>query len=267
MSYQGIESSTASGRPVELYEFALGAKRWRFTSGQEAVSYFSQTYAPAALQRGGIEQGTELNRAGLSIRVFRDNPVAALFVAQPPDGIVSVTILRRHLTDPAQEWITLWKGRVVGCRFSGSTAELSCEPVATSLKRTGLRARYSLLCRHPLYSAGCGASKESVRVDGTVAAVAGASVQVAAAGSRPDGYFVAGMLATNDGARMIVGHAGATLTLSAPFPGLVVGMTVRLYPGCQKTTADCAGKFSNIVNFGGFPAIPAKNPFSGDAVM
>lgn len=267
MSYQGIESSTASGRPVELYEFALGSRRWRFTSGAEKIAYLSQTFAPAVITRGGIEQGTELNRAGLSIRVFRDHPVAALFIAQPPDGVLSVTIYRRHLSDPDAEWIVLWKGRVVGCKFSGQTAELACEPVATSLKRTGLRARYSLLCRHPLYSAACGASKEAVRVDGVIGSVSGATVLVSAAGSRPDGYFTAGMLATNDGARMIVAHAGSTLTLSAPFTGLAPGAAVRLYPGCQKTTADCSGKFANIANFGGFPAIPAKNPFSGDAVM
>ncbi|MCX8018193.1 MAG: DUF2163 domain-containing protein [Rhodocyclaceae bacterium] len=267
MSYQGIENTTAQGRPVELYEFALGATRWRYTTASSAVSYLNQSYEPAIITRGGIEQSEELNRANLSIRVFRDFPVAALFVAQPPDGVLSVSIYRQHLTDPAAEWIVLWKGRVVGCRFSGSEAELACEPVATSLKRTGLRARYSLLCRHALYSAACGASKELLRVDGIVGSVGGKVALVPAAASRPDGYFTAGMLQTNEGARMIVGHTGSTLTLAAPFPGLSVGASVRLYPGCQHTTADCSGKFGNIINFGGFPAIPSKNPFSGDAVM
>lgn len=267
MSYQGIESSIAQGRPLELYEFALGARRWRYASGAASVSHMSQTYEAAVIARSGIEQGEELNRAGLTIRVFRDHAIAALFISRPPDGVLSVTILRRHLTDTDAEWITLWKGRVVGCKFSGSTAELACEPVATSLKRTGLRARYSLLCRHALYSEACGAEKDSVRVDGVIGSASGATALVAAAASRPDGYFVAGLLQTGAGSRMIVGHAGQTLTLSAPLRGIAAGMPVQLYPGCQKTAADCSGKFANIANFGGFPAIPTKNPFSGDAVM
>ncbi len=267
MSYQDIESSTASARPVELYEFALGATRWCYTSSADHVTYDGRTYAPAAITRSGIEQGPELNRAHMTIRVFRDHAIAAMFLGQPPDGVLSVTILRQHVTDPAQEWITLWKGRVTGCKYSGSQADLTCEPVATSLKRTGLRARYALMCRHPLYSAACGAVKESWRIEGVVSHVSGTTVMVPAASVKPDGYFVAGMLQAGAGARMIVGHTGATLTLAAPLPGLATGMSVGLYPGCQKTVGDCAVKFGNIVNFGGFPAIPGKNPFSGDAIL
>ncbi|MFX6555749.1 hypothetical protein ABTG71_18955, partial [Acinetobacter baumannii] len=92
-------------------------------------------------------------------------------------------------------------------------------------------ARYQLLCRHVLYSSGCGALKDSFRVDGTVAAVSGVTVQVAVAASRPDGYFVGGMLATTAGARMIVGHAGIDLTLVAPMVGLTAGDAVQLYAG------------------------------------
>ncbi|PJF45262.1 MAG: hypothetical protein CUN48_19790, partial [Candidatus Thermofonsia Clade 3 bacterium] len=101
-----------------------------------------------------------------------------------------------------------------------------------------------------LYSSGCGALKESFRVDGTVSTVSGTTVQIAAAASRPDGYFVAGMLETNDGSRMIVGHAGITITLVAPMPSLAPGMAVRLYAGCDHSTATCRDRFSNLANYG-----------------
>jgi uncharacterized phage protein (TIGR02218 family) len=267
MSYAARENSIASGHPVELYRFALGAIKWTFTSGQAKVVYQSETYKPTAIRRSAIEQGNEINRSGLEIRVPHDNPVAALFVAIPPEGVVSVTLYRMHTGDPDNDFITLWKGRVLAARFSGSEATLKCEPIATSLKRPGLRARYQLLCRHPLYSAGCGALKDSFRVDGTVAAVSGATVQVAAAGTKPDGYFVAGMLATNEGKRMIVGHAGSNVTLVAPMPSLAIGDSVRLYAGCDHSTATCLNRFNNLANFGGFPYIPQKNPFSGDAIV
>ncbi len=267
MSYTAQENSVASGRPVELYRFALGAQRWTYSSGQSSVAYQSETYAPASIRRSGIEQGNEINRAGLEITLPRDNPLAGLFVASPPEGVVSVTVYRQHAGDPALETIVLWKGRVGGARLSGSELTLKCEPVATSLKRTGLRARYQLICRHALYSAGCGALKESFRVDGTVSTVSGTTVQIAAAASRPDSYFVAGMLATNDGSRMIVGHAGINLTLVAPMPSLAAGMAVRLYAGCDHSTGTCRGRFDNLANYGGFPFIPVKNPFAGDAIV
>lgn len=268
MSYLDKETSAASGQPVELYRFALGAQRWTYTSGQAEVVYQGETYLPAMIRRSGIEQGHELNRAGIEITLPRDDAIGQQFVATSPAGIVSLTIYRKHLTDTADEVIVLWKGRVSGARLSGSELMLKCEPVATSLKRVGLRAHYQRLCRHPLYSAACGVSAASYRVDGTVAAVSGTTVQVAAAATRPDGYFVAGMLATQNGeARMIVAHSGANLTLIAPMPALAVGQAVSLYAGCDHSTDVCLNRFGNIANYGGFPYIPKKNPFSGDGIV
>jgi uncharacterized phage protein (TIGR02218 family) len=267
MTYAIYEASAQDGQPVELYRFALGVEKWTFTSGQDKVVYQYEAYEPATIRRSGIEQGNEINRAGLDITLSRDSALASLFIASPPEGVVSVTIYRYHVTDTDNEVVVLWKGRVGGARLSGSELMLRCEPVATSLKRPGLRARYQLLCGHVLYSAGCGALKESFRVDGTVAAVSGAAVQVAAAASKPSGYFVAGMLQTDVGARMIVGHAGANLDLIAPLPGLAVGQDVRLYAGCDRSTSTCLNRFNNLANFGGFPYIPQKNPFAGDAIV
>jgi uncharacterized phage protein (TIGR02218 family) len=267
MSYAAQENSIASGHPVELYRFALGTNRWTFTSGQTAVVYQSETYEPVPIRRSGIEQGNEINRASLEITLPRDNILVDQFIASPPDGVMSVTIYRYHVTDTANETIVLWKGRVGVARLSGSDLILKCEPIATSLKRPGLRARYQLLCRHPLYSAGCGVAKASFVTSGTVASISGTTVQVDDAASKPDGYFVAGMLATNKGQRMIIGHSGANITLIAPMPSLAVGDSVQLYAGCDHSTATCLNRFNNLANFGGFPYIPQKNPFSGDPIV
>jgi len=267
MTYLLQEASVAGGQPVELYRFALGTQRWTFTEAQSAVVYQSETYAPVPIKRGSIEQGTDINRATMDIVMPRDNPLATLFIASPPEGIVSVTLYRYHATDAALETIVLWKGRVGGARLAGSELNLKCEPVATSLKRTGLRARYQLMCRHAVYSAGCGALKESFASHGTVASVVTVVVQVAAAASKPDGYFVAGMLATADGQRMIVAHAGINLTLISPMPALAAGQAVTLYAGCDHSTAVCKTRFANLANYGGFPFVPVKNPFAGDALV
>jgi hypothetical protein len=40
-----------------------------------------------------------------------------------------------------------------------------------------------------------------------------------------------------------------------------------MYAGCDHLLATCRDRFSNVANFGGFPWIPQKNPFSGDAIV
>lgn len=67
--------------------------------------------------------------------------------------------------------------------------------------------------------------------------------------------------------RMILAHSGDSVTLSALLSGLAVGVAFEAFAGCDRTLATCQAKFGNAINFGGFPWIPAKNPFTGDAIV
>jgi hypothetical protein len=58
------------------------------------VDHLSETYAPRTLTRGAIEQANEIHRTGLEITLPRDDPLGTLFLAAPPEGIVSVTLYR-----------------------------------------------------------------------------------------------------------------------------------------------------------------------------
>ena len=66
---------------------------------------------------------------------------------------------------------------------------------------------------------------------------------------------------------MILAHSGNSVTLSALLSGLAVGVAFEAFAGCDRTLATCQAKFGNAINFGGFPWIPAKNPFTGDAIV
>jgi hypothetical protein len=61
----------------------------------------------------------------LAITPARDDRLGTLFLAAPPEGVISVTIYRRHRADP--EFITYRKGRVSAARCSGATVQLKCE--------------------------------------------------------------------------------------------------------------------------------------------
>lgn len=266
MSYLSFETSAYSGQPAELYRFALGAQNWYYTSARETIEYLGSSYAPVVLSRSGFGQTKEFGKAPVTLNCARDFPVAALFLPGAPDGVVSLTIYRRHAADP--EFITYWKGRVVSASFSGAEVELSCEPLFTGLKRAGLRARYQINCRHVLYGVGCGLTAEAWRVSATLTGVTGAQLQSATFSAQADGWFKAGYVAFGqDIKRLIVAHTGNTVTLSAAIPGLIVGDAVWAYAGCDHAKATCDTKFANLLNYGGFPYIPKKNPFSGDAIV
>jgi uncharacterized phage protein (TIGR02218 family) len=121
-----------------------------------------------------------------------------------------------------------------------------------------------------LYGTACQASAVVHRVPGTVALVTGVVLSVPAAAGFPAGHFAGGFAtwAANGltEKRMIIVHTGDAITLSAVPPGLAVGDTISLYPGCDRTLATCDTKFGNSANFGGFPFIPTKNPFAGSPI-
>ena len=250
---------------AELYRLSHGPQRWCYTSAHVPIAHQSEQYLPAAISRHALEHSDALQRQRLDIAVPRDLLIAALFLAAPPEGIVSITLYRRESGNAPV--ITYWKGRVSACQFEGMQATLHCEPITSSLKRPGLRAHYQLLCRHVLYSNGCGALKERFRHDGTIAVIDGSRIQVAAAAMQPDGAFVGGLCTAREGARMVLAHHGLELTLTAPLPALGVGDPVQLYLGCDHSMTHCRARFANLANFGGFPWTPLKNPFSKDAIV
>ena len=70
----------------------------------------------------------------------------------------------------------------------------------------------------------------------------------------------------NAGARLVLADRRPD-ELPAVLPGLAVGVAFEAFAGCDRTFATCQSKFGNSLNFGGFPWIPAKNPFAGDSIV
>lgn len=268
MSYNSSELSVDSGQPVELYRFTQGTQNWYFTSGPESIIYLASEYIPAQINRSNITQSSDITKSSLTIDFPRDNEFAAQFLGFTPDLITTVTVFRSHLTDGSAEWVSYWKGRVLSGKGEGSLITLDCEPVFSSLRRIGLRARYQKTCRHTLYSISCGVNLATFKTTTVVQSTTGWSIVNANSGLQPDGYYTGGIVQTPSGAlRFIVRHVGATLYLSRPFVEDVSGLSIDIYPGCDHLKSTCNVKFSNGLNFGGCPYAPDKSPFSGSAII
>jgi uncharacterized phage protein (TIGR02218 family) len=162
-------------------------------------------------------------------------------------------------------WLTLWKGRVVGVALQGAEATIDTEALVTATRRRGLRAHYQLLCRHALYDHRCTLDPDDFDYSGTVSVIDSLNVTIPGVNGAADGYYAGGYVLFESGDyRTITAHAGNVVTIYSLSPGLEVGHTAMVVAGCDHTQDTCRTKFSNLVNFGGFPWLPPKNsdPFT-----
>jgi len=269
MTYDAKEISAASGRPVEIYSWARSAQIWRDTSADRDVVVGGETYTRRTIRRGNIEQGSEMSRSALRVTVTRDHPVAVLYQVAPPSDVVTLTLRQYHEGDG--DAIVIWSGRILAVSYSASVAEISLEPVYTSVRRTGLRRIYQRQCPKVLYS--CGVSAEDYREDFTVSAVSGLTITAIGLNGHADGWWDGGFIKWEISAgiyehRLIEGHTGNSVTVDLRPLGLVPGTVIRAYPGCDHSTgAGGCAKFDNILNYGGMPYIPVKNPYGSDPIF
>lgn len=267
-TYSELEFSVHGGRPVELYRFVHGAQVWTYSSGPE-IDHGNETYVAFPVGRDDLQQTRELHKSGLEIMLPRSSELSMLYLVGVPQSVVTVTIFRAHV-GASDGPVVYWKGRIVAVGWPDpATAKLTCESVFTSLKRPGLRARYQRMCRHALYSEQCGVDKGAYAVAGTVSAVdeTGMVLTISEAGALADGWFTGGMLETSAGVfQFVLGHSGSDISISSP-GGLAADDAVTLYPGCARSRESCKNKYDNILNFGGFPWIPRRNPFDGRSIV
>ena len=286
MTYDAIEASTAEGRPYYLYQFIEGDAVWRFTSrASDWISAASEggdlVWEAAAISHGDVVQSSEIERGRLEITFPLSQAFAARFLEPLGNAPVTLTIFRGH-EQVLGETVAHWKGRVVGAEVEGARLILSAESIFSTLRRAGVRAKYQSLCRHALYGRGCGLDIAQHLAILTVAAISGGTVTVPGAAAQPDGWYRGGVLRFGVQLGFIIGHVGAALTLSRPMTELATALTnpaldpttgaplpvsIEIAPGCDLRAETCAAKFGNLLNFGGFPAIPGRNPFGGGSIV
>lgn len=288
MTYTSIESSAAEGRPYFLYQFIEGDQVWRFTSRATAWTSAGSggetiTWEPAAVAHGDVVQTSEIERGRLELTWPLSHPFARRFLAPMGNTPVTLTIFRGH-EQVLGETVAHWKGRVLGAEVEGQRILLSCESVFSTLRRAGVRAKYQRLCRHALYGRGCGLDIAQHWLTGTVTAVSGGGVAVTIpeAAEQHDGWYRGGVLRFGAQLGFITGHAGAVLTLSRQMPEIAAALAnpeidpetgdpapllAYIAPGCDLRAATCAAKFDSLLNFGGFPEIPGRNPLGGGSIV
>lgn len=274
MTYIATDRSTQDGAPALLFEFKQGDITKRFTNVSLPLVRNAETWEPTPIGNGDFNHSGDISRDKINIDFPRQHEFASQFISYSPEQMTTLSIFRTHITDGDEEVYLHWKGRVTSGKSDGKKITLQCDPIFSSLKRYGLRARYQRNCRHILFGRGCNLDKDQFKTAGTVTAVVSETVTVTEAAGQASGYYNGGMLETSDGVfQYIVSHSGTQVVLLRPLKSLFDEFdangtaSVNLYPGCDRTTGTCDSKFDNVINHGGFKWIPNKNPIGGSSIV
>lgn len=270
MTYTAKELSEIEGSPAELYEFRLAGEAFRYTSQSATVTVGGLDYEPAAIKRDNPKLTEERSGIQLHVTVPTSLSIASAYISIVPAGRMTLTIFRQHRTDtPTPETITFWKGFVTSVKFKDELAEMVCEPIQSLFSREIPRQSYQTLCNHVLYDSGCRVSRATFSDNVTVSAI-NATGDVLTLDSlstaRPadSEFFTGGFVERADGdKRLILDYTFATdeVRILLPFDGLAVSEVVTARAGCAHDIDTCVDKFSNVLQFGGFPWSPDLNPF------
>lgn len=272
MGIDQYESSRQLAEPVNLYLFRYGQdvnSYYAYTDAEEPKTYLGIEYTPAPVSRGEVHSSGGLDKTSMNVDLPKNCGLSDLYRVYPPTQVVTLKIFQGHVSDLSGAYFVVWAGRVLSRDVKDNIAGFNCEPIATSMRRSGLRRNYQYGCPHVLYGAQCGANRATASTTVTVVSVSGDSVTL------PDGWngaidfnkYLGGILEWTSGGetelRTILRITGGkTLRLSGVPRNLSTGSPATAILGCSRQMGDCGTLHNNIQNFGGQPWIPSKNPFA-----
>lgn len=284
MTYDIFEESTQLGEPIEVYDFRHGNEVYRYTSASNNVTWKGNTYiAKYGISRNSVSQDAEDYSGRVEIVLSRKSEVARMYIEYLPTSQVEITINRFHAddSDPDNNFVQVFKGTVLTCKFNQLEATLKCAPMTASFKRVIPIHTFQASCNHTVFSQttqsgdsahtgvyhGCNANPSLYLVDTTVQAVNGATLVIDALSAKADNYYQGGIVYLDNGeTRMIRQHIGNTVILEHRIQGLKAGNAVKVLPGCDGQESTCRNKYNNVANFSGFSRIPFNNPFTTDFI-
>lgn len=283
MTYDSREISATDGASIRLYEFVIGTQTWRWCNGDRDGTYGGKFYTAAPISDGGLKQKGTAITDDFIVTMPSYFGVPALFRATPPSEPIRFTMRQAQQAEPTEALI-MWLGYVSSCKYKDDiVSEVLCNTQTAYLNRRGLRLAYSRECPHALYDDDCRVDKalwaEPIKVTATNGI---AVVYEYLAPPRSDnrvGRFTNGFIEwqviTPGGGKFMqrrsihsheIFQGVNAFQLLGQTDGIVIGMTLVAYPGCQRNTPNCK-LFDNIANYGGFPFLPGKSPFDGEPIF
>jgi uncharacterized phage protein (TIGR02218 family) len=250
---------------IEIYTITFpDSTVYRYTSTVDSIVVGGDTYfARTGLIRGEVNVSvTECDSAMTLILPCTDAAVRS-YMESPPSLPVFIEV-RQVLNGGSVPW---FKGIVSSVSVSGISAEfrLIGNGVAQLSQATALR--YTAQCRHALYGPACRVDKNNHKTTGNLTDVESNGLVLVS--SDWDDFtqeqWIGGAIDIGGELRTIISQpASDKIRIDRVFIGLLGTEAFEIFEGCNKTNATCREKFNNLINFGGIPNLPRRNPFAQD---
>lgn len=271
MSYDTAERSNYDAEPVALYSFQIGPNGWNYINAEEPETLMGVVYQPLAVSDNGQSMSGEMSADDFTVTIAKEAAFLTLFRSTPPSAEITLTVRHWNRGEPDSPIVGTYLVRSAK-RSDDVSWEVVCRAYTASLNRNGLRLGYGRGCPHALYDQNCMVDPNEHKFVGAVATFTGTSFTVANIVGQVENYFAGGYFEWEwiPGVierRAIETSNGALINVLGTTDGLAIGTQVSIFPGCDRTTAMCNGRFANILNYGGFPHMPGKNPFDGTPVF
>jgi len=230
----------------------------RIAEAQSAITAGGNVYAPlAGCQISAVKHVIGGEVPSMEIQGAHNNQGTAAFTTSDIDiGLYDSAEVQLYIVNRANP-------TTLGLLFTGTIQPVNYDisgMVSFDVRGPSVGAgtnyiqRFAPMCRTDLFSPLCGVNPDSYALSATVTAVVNRfnfTVSIAPA----DNYLNGGTVLTDSGVAFeIAAQTGGSLTAYLPFHRvLAVGMSLTLWPGCDKRIATCHSKFNNTANFQGEP--------------
>lgn len=240
----------------------------RFTDHDIEIEYDGETFSPA----GGFDASARQQNA-------ESAPQNLEVIGMIASGAITEKDLRdgryrnAEITETVVDWRYPWVGAFVVNKYWIVETEHNGESWVARLE--GMKRWlipdvgniFSRNCRHELGDSMCGVALGGFTESRTVTTVNDARLEFLATGMTATAdYFAYGKLTWTSGNNnglvfdVKMSGAGPLARLQLPTPDdIQVGDTFDIIAGCDKLHDTCKTKFSNLVNYGGFPFIPGTD--------
>lgn len=288
MSYAGIQALLTGKKPYWLYKFTRGSEMWFYTSHASDVvtipdvfeslnvfahpDKFTRTWHKSSARHGKIPFSTDPGKSSLTTTFANSDIFARQFIVTGGVEATYLILYRGHLNDPDQELVIKYRGELFQVKPSDTEIALVFGADSILMDSKALVQVMQRPCPYAVYFGGCRLALADWQTDASATAATGSILTVAAAAGEADGTYTAGILEWGNFKEMIVGHSGAALTLARPIPGLADEITangsaaIKLAFGCDLTLNTCTTRFSNNLNYAGFPWMN-DTPFNGRSIV
>jgi len=269
MSRRDIEKSRAQLRPRYFYHFFRGTQDWFYTNDRAPQSYAGEKYLPLEINHSPIDRGGEDRPGAVQVRLPTDSDIGLVLQAGDSPTPLSLRISSYDLgavDDPA----IIFNGEIQGADIDGEICTAHAVPLQARLAVEMPRGRFQRWkCRWNTYDPfTCKVNPAAYTHVGVVTGIDGLLVSVSGTSefSTDPNFFALGVMTKGEYKGMIERQSGDDVTLQFMIPGLVVGDTVSLLAGDDRTRETCVNKFNNIARYWAFGEMPVTNPHYGQGL-